>query len=240
MLRRLLGGALTAAAISVVCSACSPTLPPTTVPPPRTPTFEPFTIALKAYVEQTQPFRKQAAQEAEKIPGKAAPEPTAEQAVRTRQNTLADALRSRLRPNAKPGDIFGPPVASEIVRTIQTIFDSPKRDLIVDELAEQNQTPPNAPAPAINQRVEAPRLPPRLIELLPPLPKQLEYDFAGRTLILRDVDADVVVDYIPNALPVAPAAGPPAATAKPVLAGASSPLPMPQMRGSRIFAIMGD
>jgi hypothetical protein len=238
MLKRILVGAL--AALSATCLACSPTLPPTTVPPPPTPTLEPFTAALKAYVDQTQPFRKEAAQQAERVPGKAAPEPAAEQAVRTRQNALADALRSRLRPNAKPGDIFMPLVAANITKTLDGAFNSPKRDLLLDDLAEQNQTPSKSATPEINQRVEAPRVPPRLIELLPPLPKQLEYDFAGRTLILRDVDAEVVVDYIPNALPAPPAAGPPAAAAKPVSNAAASPLPMPQIRFSRTFALMGD
>jgi len=240
MLQRLPAGALSAAILSAACIACSPRLPPTTIPPAPTSTLEPLAVALKAYVDQTQPFRKEAAQQAEKIPGQAAPEPAAEQAVRTRQNALADALRSRLRPNAKPGDIFTPNVATDIQATIQSAFGSPKRDLLLDDLAEQNQTPPRTTAPEINQRVEAPRVPPRLIELLPPLPKQLEYDFAGPTLILRDVDADVVVDFIANALPAAPAAGPPAVAAKPVALAGTSPLPMPQIRFSRIFALMGD
>jgi hypothetical protein len=236
--------ALVATFVTVVAcaigSACSPTLPPTAVPPQPNPTFEPLKNALQAYVDQTQPFRKQAAQEAEKVPGNAAPAPAAEQAVRTRQNALADALRSRLRPSAKPGDILAPPAAAAIVKTLQDAFNSPQRDLLIDELAEQNQTPPNATTPAVNQRLEAPRVPPRLIELLPPLPKQLEWDFAGRTLILRDVDADVVVDQIPNALPAVPPPGPPAAAAKPLPPGATSPLPMPQIRFGTVFALMGD
>jgi hypothetical protein len=240
MLRRALAATVVTAVLSAACAGCSPTLPPTTVPPAPDPTFEPLKNALQTYVDQTQAFRKQAAQEAEKVPGKAAPAPTAEQAVRTRQNALADALRSRLRPIAKQGDILSPQVAAEIVKTLQSAFNSPQRDLILDELAEQNQTPPNATTLAVNQRIEAPRLPPRLMEMLPPLPKQLEWDFAGRTLVLRDVDADVVVDHIPNALPALPPPGPPAAAAKPLPPGATSPLPMPQIRFGTVFALMGD
>jgi hypothetical protein len=78
------------------------------------------------------------------------------------------------------------------------------------------------------------------MEILPPLPKQLEYDFVGRTLVVRDVDADVVVDFIPNALPAQAPAGPPAAAATPIAPGATSPLPMPSIRGGTVFAIMGD
>jgi len=239
MLYRSFVVVLAGAALSA-CAACSPTLQPTTVPPQPSPTYEPFKTALQAYVDQTQPYRKQAAQEAEKVPGKAA-QAGAEQSVRTRQNALADALRSRLRPNAKQGDLFVPMVAAEIQKEIQSMFSSPQRDLLADELAEQNNTPPNAPAPAINQRLEAPRVPPRLIEVLPPLPKQLEYDFAGRALVLRDIDADVVVDFIPNALPQpTPSSGPGESAAKPQPPGAVSPLAMPQIRGGTVFALMGD
>ena len=228
------------AGMSVLSGACSPTLPPATVPAQPDPTFEPLKKALQAYVDQTQPDRKVAAQEAEKVPGKAAADTGAEQSVRTRQNSLADALRLKLRPNAKQGDLVTPDMAAAITREIQRAFNTPKRDLMLDELAEQNGTPANASTPTINQQLDAPRVPPRLMEILPPLPKQLEYDFVGRTLVLRDIDAAVVVDFIPNALPQLAPAAIPAAAATPMPAGATSPLPMPQIRGGTVFAIMGD
>jgi hypothetical protein len=197
--------------------------------------------ALQAYVDQTQPFRKEAAQQAERIPGSNTPAPAAEQALRTRQNALADALRTKLRPDAKQGDLVTAPVAAEIRKQIQAAFDSPRKDLLIDELAEQNTTPANAAKPAVNQRLEAPRVPPRLMEALPLLPKQLEYDFAGRTLILRDIDADVVVDYIPDALPAPmPVSTVKEGAAKPQPPGGVSPLPMPQIRGGTVFVAMGD
>jgi len=241
MVSRALNVLLGVALVTAACAACGPTLPPTTVPPQPNPAYEPFKAALQTYVDQTQPFRKEAAQEAEKVPGKAAPTPESEQAVRTRQNALADALRSRLRPDAKQGDLFTPTAAAQIQKELQAMFDSPQHDLLVDELAEQNNTPPNSPQPTINQRLVAPRVPPRLIEVLPPLPQQLEYDFAGRALVLRDVDADVVVDYLPGALPEqTPQKGVGEVSARPQAPGATSPLPMPQVRGGAIFGIMGD
>ena len=227
-------------AMALLFSACSPTLPPATVPAQPDPTFEPFKRALQAYVDQTQPFRKVAAQEAEKVPGKASAGTGAEQAVRTRQNSLADALRTKLRPNAKQGDLVTAEMAGAIRTEIQQAFNAPKRVLILDELAEQNSTPANAATPTVNQQLDAPRVPPRLMEILPPLPKQLEYDFVGRALVIRDVDAAVVVDYIPDALPQLPPAPIPAAAARPMPPGAVSPLPMPQIRGGTVFALMGD
>ena len=241
MLSRLLVVVLAAAVVSAACTACSPTLPPTTVPSQPNKAYEPFKTTLQAYVDQTQPFRKEAAQEAEKVPGKAAPTNAAEQSLRTRQNALADALRTRLRPNAKQGELFTPPIAAEIQKEIKAMFDSPQRDLLVDEMAEQMNTPANTPKPTINERLVAPRVPPRLIDVLPPLPKQLEYDFTDRSLVLRDIDADLVVDFVSDAFPQStPQKGVGEASAKPQAPGAVSPLAMPQVRGGTIFGIMGD
>src|SRR3954462_15130531 len=125
MFTRSLCVIVASAAISAACSACAPTLPPTTVPPQPSPAYEPLKTALQAYVDHTQPFRKQAAQEAERVPGKATAAPAAEQSLRTRQNALADALRTRLRPNAKQGDLVAPPIAAQIVKDIKGAFDSP-------------------------------------------------------------------------------------------------------------------
>ncbi len=224
----------------VVCTACGPAMPPKSVPAQPDPIFEPFRAALQAYVDVTQPFRAQAAADGEKVPGKATAATGAEDAVRAREQSLADALRTKLRPDAKPGDLVTPPTAEAIRRVVRTLFDSPQRELIIDDLAEQNTSAANAPTPTINEKLAAPRVPPRLMEVLPPLPKQLDYGFVGRTLVIRDVDAGVAVDYIPDALPVDPPTGVPVAPATPLPPGARSPLPMPVVRGGVVFAAMGD
>jgi hypothetical protein len=43
--------------------------------------------------------------------------------------------------------------------------------------------------------------PPTLLLNLPELPKEVDYRIVGRALILRDVDANIVIDFIPNAIP---------------------------------------
>jgi predicted phosphodiesterase len=237
MPHRVTGFAL---AIALGALSCSPKLPPATVPPQPDRTFDPFKSALQAYVDQTQPYRRQAAAAAERVPGKAAPQAGSEESVRTRQSELADALRTKLRPDAKQGDIFTPLIVPALKHQIEYAFASPKRDLLMDELAEQNTTPANARTPVINQQLDAPRVPPRLIAILPPLPAQLEYDFVGRTLVLRDVDAEVVVDFLADALPEIAPAGVPTAQAPSAAGGLVSPLPMPTIRGATLFAAMGD
>jgi len=219
---------------------CGPNLPPTTAPPQPDPTFDPLRAQLQAYIDQTQPYRKQAAQAQESTPGKASPTPAAAEALRTRQNTLADALATKVRANAKPGDIFTPPIAAALRHQIADAFAGPQMDLLLDDMAEQLTTPAKTPTPHLNQKLDAPRVPPRLAQLLPPLPPQLEYDFTDRTLILRDVDADVVVDFVPDAFPVKATAGVPTRPDTPMPPGTASPLPMPEMRGGTVFALMGD
>jgi len=219
---------------------CGPTLPPTTAPAQPDPTFDPLRTSLQAYIDQTQPFRKEAAQKQEATPGKATPTSASAEALRTRQNSLAEALQTKLRPNAKQGDIFTAAIAGALKHQIEAAFAGPKRDLILDDMAEQLDTPAKSLTPHLNQRLEAPRVPPRLADLLPPLPKQLEYDFTDSTLVLRDVDADVVVDYLPQAFPVRATPGVPTTAPKPLPPGTTSPLPMPQLRGGTVFALMGD
>ena len=44
-------------------------------------------------------------------------------------------------------------------------------------------------------------VPPPVLLKMPQLPKELEYRFVGKSLVLRDTVANIVVDYIPGAVP---------------------------------------
>jgi hypothetical protein len=234
--------AISLAVVLSASSACSPHTPPGEVPVAPNPKLVPFRDAIQRYVDLTQPERDKAAQASSKVPGENTPTPKAEDAVRARANALATAIRDTLRPSAKQGDLFGD--AATVVRDeIRQAFEGPRRDLLLDSLSEQNDTGKgSSPAPTIqiHQRVDAPRVPPLLVEVLPPLPKQLEYDFIGRVLILRDVDAEVVADFLPAALPEPPPPGKGAPPSNGAAAQGAPPLPMPGNRGSTIFAAIGD
>jgi len=43
-------------------------------------------------------------------------------------------------------------------------------------------------------------VPSNILATLPPLPEDLEYRFIEKHLILRDTRANLIVDYIPNAI----------------------------------------
>ena len=220
------------ALVLAACAAsCGPHLPPTTVPPPAAPQLNTFQQALVAYVNSTQPYRKVAAKQG-------APEPAA--AVRKREDSMAQALRTTVRPHARQGDIFDPMTAAYIRRQIMTLYTSPRHDLLMDELEEQSEGEPAARgAITIGLDGKSPKVPPLLVDALPALPQQLEYDFRGRALILRDVDANVVVDFVPDAFPATPPVEPaPRATAS--SPAAASFFAVPQIRGGTVFAVMGD
>jgi hypothetical protein len=56
----------------------------------------------------------------------------------------------------------------------------------------------NHPYPAMKP-VET--TPPSLLLNLPKLPAELEYRVVGHDLVLHDVEADLVVDFVPRAIP---------------------------------------
>jgi hypothetical protein len=45
-----------------------------------------------------------------------------------------------------------------------------------------------------------PTTPPQVLMNLPKLPPELEYRIVGKTLIIRDLDANIIVDFVPNAI----------------------------------------
>lgn len=221
-------------------TSISPPSPASVAQRPADPVTDPLSKALQTYVEQTQPYRKLAAQTAEQVPDKDKANVGAEAAVRIRGIALAEALKTKVRPNAKQGDLFGPS-ATAIKDTLAKAFAGPRRDLLLDALAEQQEAGAKPVNVTIHEQADAPQAPPLLNELLPPTPREVGYDFVGRTLIIRDRDADVVVDYLPNALPERPPAGVPAAPPRPGTGGGvASLLPMPEIRGSTLFAAIGD
>jgi hypothetical protein len=117
----------------------------------------------------------------------------------TFRQALADSIRSARR-DAQPGDIFCRAVAPRILHLIQT-------DLAgrapVDRQAILAETPCALPLRVNDQYpIGEPfvTMPPVLLLRLPPLPPELQYRFMGRTLILVDVEARLVVDLLQDAL----------------------------------------
>ena len=117
-----------------------------------------------------------------------------------REQALGEAIR-QLRPEAKPGDLFGSDLSPYIRQAVQKDW---KKRSAADRKAITEEVPPGAVADVNATYPPALPLatfPANLLATLPPLAEGLEYRFVGRHLILRDVKANIIVDVLPNVLP---------------------------------------
>jgi hypothetical protein len=117
-----------------------------------------------------------------------------------RQESLAEALRAN-RKTARPGDVI-PAVVGALVR--QAVNEDMRRRSAADKRGAFEEVP-NGPVPQVNQTYPADAalatVPPLLLANLPRLPDNLQYRFYARHIVILDGDAEIVVDYVPNALP---------------------------------------
>lgn len=116
-------------------------------------------------------------------------------------DALAAAIQ-RARPHAKAGSFFSQGTAVVLKRrisdTIRTENLVPVLATIDDEKAVPGPVTIYRRFPAASQMAT---MPPSLLAVLPPLPKELEYRIIGTALVLRDVDAALILDFIPGAIP---------------------------------------
>jgi hypothetical protein len=121
-----------------------------------------------------------------------------------REKALADEIRVE-RAGAQQGDVFSAPAAKQIGDIVAEDF---SRRPLSEQKAILVEVPVKVP-PAINTdyptTLPLATVPPALLLKLPTLPAELEYRFLGRHLILRDIKANLIVDFIPDAVPAAPA-----------------------------------
>jgi hypothetical protein len=120
-------------------------------------------------------------------------------------NNASDALAGsiqRARRDAQVGSICNASVAAVIKRRIA---DAVRTEQLVSVLADIDDEGGAGPSPKLHLRLpvteQMATMPAALLKVLPPLPKELEYRILGRYLVLRDVDASLIIDYIPAAVP---------------------------------------
>jgi hypothetical protein len=150
---------------------------------------------VKQYLE----MRNKIAQALPKLPN----DPTPEQ-IDQHQHALQKRVQEA-RQNAKPGDIFTPEASPVIKRLLASIFGGlggkELRASIMDEnpltAAELKRTV-NGPYP---DAVPLSAVPPQVLQTLPNLTERLEYRFIGDALILVDVDANLIADFIEDVIP---------------------------------------
>ena len=122
--------------------------------------------------------------------------------IAARANGLAQAIIIA-RGDAKQGDIFTPEISSIVATLIKEEY-SRRTDTVLETREDQQDELPDF-VPQVNQvyptTYPLATFPPTLLPLLPALPEQLEYRVVQNYLVLRDVEANVILDFMPNAVP---------------------------------------
>jgi len=126
--------------------------------------------------------------------------------IRWATDDLAAAIKT-LRAGARQGDIFTPEIAA-IVRTAIGAGCQDSYAELFAAVTEELDSP--LAAPVVHGRwpvgVPVPTMPPDLLAELPWLPPGLQYRFVNRDVVLLDIDANLIVDLMPEAIPKATSA----------------------------------
>jgi hypothetical protein len=135
--------------------------------------------------------------EAPRLPDEATP-----QQIDQSQRALLAAIKAA-RPAAKQGDLFTPAMTAHIKNLIARTVQGPGGARLRASLMDENVK--DLPL-QVNQRypTEIPlaTMPPTLLKLLPELPEEMEFRFVASQFVLLDTHAQLVVDFIPGALPL--------------------------------------
>jgi len=118
------------------------------------------------------------------------------------EKALAERIKAA-RATAKQGDVLVPDAAQVLKKIFSDYYQrrsGREIRLLFDEVPnfkpQVNMTyPPNLPKASF---------PPRLALAMPQLPEELEYRLVGDNLVLRDTEANLIIDYLPNIVPAAP------------------------------------
>jgi hypothetical protein len=114
--------------------------------------------------------------------------------IHEREVALGKAL-AMARANAKAGDIFGP-VSTYLLKIVEDDWNSRSpadQKAMLSELPKGLVLKVNQPYPPNLPLATAPS---KLLAQLPMLPEELEYRLLNRRLLLRDRDANLIVDVV--------------------------------------------
>jgi len=119
--------------------------------------------------------------------------------ISAREKALGEAIAAARMP-AKPGDLFGDmsPIITKIIAKDWATRSAADRQAIFKELPAGVQVTINRPYPTTLPLLTVPS---NMLVNLPILPDDLEYRIADRHLLLRDRDANLVIDILYNVLP---------------------------------------
>lgn len=119
------------------------------------------------------------------------------------REALAARIRAQ-RAGAKPGDIFTPAIQERIRKLLAPEMAGAKGKNTRGSIWDEG---PGPGAFKLEVNTIYPKdqplgnMPPNVLKALPPLPQGLEYRFVYRHLVLRDEEANLIIDFMPAAIP---------------------------------------
>jgi len=120
--------------------------------------------------------------------------------IQSAQDQLAGKIRAA-RKGAKPGDIFTPEVRQLFRRLmypeLKGVEGADAKQAIKEDAPKGVPLKVNAKYP---DSAPLPTVPPNLLAALPKLPEDLDYRIINKDLILLDVRANVIIDFMQNAI----------------------------------------
>ena len=120
--------------------------------------------------------------------------------ISSREKALGEAIAAA-RPAAKPGDVFGEEMSVYLKKTLADDWRSRSpadRKALFSELPKGVQLRINQSYPTTLPLVSVPA---KLLAMLPMLAEELEYRLIDRYFLLRDRDANLIIDVLPGVLP---------------------------------------
>ena len=120
--------------------------------------------------------------------------------IQASQDAMAAKIQAA-RKDAKPGEIFTPEIRQALRKLMYP--ETKGTDGAETKAALKDDAPKNVPLKVNTKYPEnapLPTVPPNLLASLPKLPEELEYRIINKHLILRDVHANLIIDFIPNAI----------------------------------------
>lgn len=115
--------------------------------------------------------------------------------IETFEHRLAELIDDAR--GSRRGQLFIPAMEGQLKRMLESKADLPTVATIMDDGPGEFDVDIND---TYSKKHALATMPPKLLLLLPDLPKDLEYRFVGRHLILRDARANIIVDEIPYAI----------------------------------------
>lgn len=151
----------------------------------------------KVRIDQYAELHKKAEAKLPKLPTDATP-----QQLDHNQRELGRLL-TEARVGAKQGDLFTPAMETLLRKHLAKVFNNPSdgaaaKSSVMDEnptgltLTVNGRYPDNVPIST---------MPPDVLQKLPKMPEEFEYRFVGRHLVILDVHAHLIADFVTNAIP---------------------------------------